>query len=70
MHEALDAMLEWLLSQAKVSAFVAQTFPHLHPSIHVIEKNGFQRVGAGFEEGTILFRKAVPDSPFPFAQPV
>lgn len=67
--EALDAMLQWLLSQAKVSAFVAQTFPHLQPSIRVLEKNGFGLVGAGFEEGTVLFRKAVPDSPFPLAQP-
>lgn len=56
--EAVTAMLPWLESQRKIRAFVAQTFPHLRGSIRVLEKCGFEPAGAGFEEGTILFRKS------------
>jgi len=55
--EAVAGMMSWVQSQTLVSAFIAQTFPHLQPSIRVLEKSGFQLVGAGFEEGTILLRK-------------
>ncbi len=59
--EAVMAMLPWLESRRRsgqqIRAFVAQTFPHLRGSIRVLEKCGFEAAGAGFEEGTILFRK-------------
>jgi len=55
--EAVQAMLPWLQSRRNIRAFVAQTFPHLRGSIRVLEKCGFSPAGAGFEEGTILFRK-------------
>jgi RimJ/RimL family protein N-acetyltransferase len=58
--EALAGMMEWVQSQATVTAFVAQTFPHLQPSIRVLEKSGFERAGSGFEEETILFRRVLP----------
>jgi RimJ/RimL family protein N-acetyltransferase len=55
--EAVNAMLPWLRTRREIRTFVAQTFPNLRGSIRVLEKCGFQQVGAGFEEGTILFRK-------------
>jgi ribosomal-protein-alanine N-acetyltransferase len=55
--EAVEAMLPWLRTRREIRAFVAQTFPHLRGSIRVLEKSGFFPAGAGFEEGTILFRK-------------
>ena len=55
--EAVTAMLPWLQSQREIRAFVAQTFPELRGSIRVLEKCGFTPAGAGFEPGTILFRK-------------
>lgn len=55
--EALAGMLAWVHAQAGISTFVAQTFPHLLPSIRVLEKSGFQFAGPGFEEGTILYRR-------------
>jgi ribosomal-protein-alanine N-acetyltransferase len=55
--EALAGMMAWVRTQTEVTAFVAQTFPHLQPSIRVLEKSDFQPAGLGFEEGTILFRK-------------
>jgi [ribosomal protein S5]-alanine N-acetyltransferase len=55
--EALEALLPWLASQSQIRAFVAQTYPHLRGSIRVLEKCGFSPAGAGFEEGTILFRR-------------
>jgi RimJ/RimL family protein N-acetyltransferase len=54
--EAVLAMLPWLQSQRTIRAFVAQTFPNLRGSIRVLEKCGFAHVGAGFEEGTVLYR--------------
>jgi len=55
--EAVMAMLPWLAAEREIYAFVAQTFPDLRGSIRVLEKCGFQPAGAGFEEGTILFRR-------------
>jgi len=60
--EAVAAMLPWLQTRREIRAFVAQTFPHLRGSIRVLEKTGFHCAGAGFEEGTILFRKECSDS--------
>jgi RimJ/RimL family protein N-acetyltransferase len=57
--EAVLTMLPWLASRRSIGAFVAQTFPHLPGSIRVLEKTGFQLVGPGFEEGTILYRRPV-----------
>lgn len=54
--EALAGMMDWVRLRVEVSAFVAQTFPHLQASIRVLEKSGFERAGDGFEAGTILFR--------------
>ncbi len=54
--EAVAAMLPWMRTQRPVRAFVAQTFPHLRGSIRVLEKNGFEPAGEGYEEGAILFR--------------
>jgi ribosomal-protein-alanine N-acetyltransferase len=59
--EALAGMMDWVRARAEVSAFVAQTFPHLYPSIRVLEKSGFEFAGDGFEEGTIQFRKRSAD---------
>ena len=55
--EAVMALLPWLESRREIRGFVAQTFPHLRGSIRVLEKAGFEPAGAGFEEGTILFRR-------------
>jgi RimJ/RimL family protein N-acetyltransferase len=33
----------------------AETLPHLSQSIRVLEKNGFQRTGAGSEQGVIRY---------------
>jgi len=55
--EAMEAMLAWIQSFFPARCFVAQTFPHLAPSIGVLEKTGFTFVGPGFEEGTILYRR-------------
>lgn len=53
--EALSALTEWAFRQFHISRIIADTFPHLLPSIRVLEKNGFQRIGIGGEEGTIRF---------------
>jgi RimJ/RimL family protein N-acetyltransferase len=55
--EAVEVMLPWLQARRAITAFVAQTFPHLWGSIRVLEKTGFQPAGAGYDEGAILFRK-------------
>ena len=61
--EAVAAILPWMQTRREIAAFVAQTFAHLRSSIRVLEKSGFHYVGAGFEEGTILFRKDCSDPP-------
>ena len=57
--EAVAALIAWIFSHPHVRSVNAQTFPHLHGSLGVLAKNGFQFVGPGPgpDEGTILFRK-------------
>jgi [ribosomal protein S5]-alanine N-acetyltransferase len=56
--EAAQAFVRWALSHASIEDIVAQTFPSLPASIRVMEKCGMTFVGAGYEEGTVLYRRA------------
>jgi RimJ/RimL family protein N-acetyltransferase len=53
--EALRGFLNWAKREPLLRKVVADTFPHLTPSIRVLEKNGFIRSGVGTEEGSIQF---------------
>ena len=54
--EAVAALVERAFALPGVARVVAETFPHLTPSIGVLEKNGFTLLGPGSEEeGTIRF---------------
>lgn len=53
--EAVAVMVDWLHQTHGISAIRASTYPHLKGSIRVLEKNGFQYVGFGSEEGTIVY---------------
>jgi RimJ/RimL family protein N-acetyltransferase len=55
--EAVAALISWIFRYPHVRSIHAQTFPHLHPSLRVLAKNGFEPAGTGFEEGTVLLRK-------------
>jgi [ribosomal protein S5]-alanine N-acetyltransferase len=54
--EALAAVLKEILSDNRIQTICAQTFPHLLPSVRVLEKSGFQHIGNGEEEGSVLYR--------------
>lgn len=58
--EAVAALLGWAYAQPGVRCVIAHTFPDLLPSIRVLEKSGFRRVGPGAEEGTIRFQHERP----------
>jgi len=53
--EAAGALIAWAFEHPEVSRVVAETFPHLHPSIRVMERNGMIFLGSGSEEGVIRF---------------
>ena len=56
--EATAGMLAYAFGHPEVDVVVAQTLPHLTPSIRVLEKNGFRLAGPGEEagaEGVIRF---------------
>lgn len=53
--EAVRALIAWAFSHRQVERIRAHTLPDLAPSIRVLEKCGFVRLGAGAEEGTVLF---------------
>jgi RimJ/RimL family protein N-acetyltransferase len=55
--EAAQAFVRWALSHASIVDIEAQTFPSLPASIRVMEKCGMTFVGAGYEEGTVLYRR-------------
>jgi len=53
--EAVQRLVGWAFSHHNVSEVCAETLPHLSQSIGVLEKNGFQRAGAGSEAGVIRY---------------
>ena len=53
--EAAHGIIAWAFSHPEVRRVVADTFPHLMPSIRVLEKNGFRPVGPGAEPGALRF---------------
>jgi RimJ/RimL family protein N-acetyltransferase len=57
--EALRGFLDWAKREPSLRTVVADTFPHLTPSIRVLEKNGFVRSGVGTDEGSIRFELSV-----------
>jgi RimJ/RimL family protein N-acetyltransferase len=57
--EALRGFLDWAKREHSLRTVVADTFPHLTPSIRVLEKNGFVRSGAGTDEASIRFELPV-----------
>ena len=54
--EATLAHIAFLFENRSLETLIAHTFPHLTPSIRVMEKCGFQPDGPGDEEGTIRYR--------------
>ncbi len=55
--EAMNAFVAWAFHHPFLQAVVAQTYPTLPASIRVMQKAGLTFAGAGFEEGTILYRR-------------
>ena len=53
--EALGGVVAWAFEDPRVQVIVGDTYPHLTPSIRTMERNGFERVGPGQDEGTIRF---------------
>jgi len=53
--EAVARLVGWAFSHNNVNEVCAETLPHLSQSIRVLEKNGFQRAGAGSEAGVIRY---------------
>jgi RimJ/RimL family protein N-acetyltransferase len=53
--EAVRALIDRAFSFNDIHTVTAQTLPYLTPSIRVLERLGFQLVGAGSEEGAIRF---------------
>jgi RimJ/RimL family protein N-acetyltransferase len=45
--EAVAGVLAWAFAHAEVSCVAATTYPELRPSVRLLEKLGFQYVGAG-----------------------
>jgi RimJ/RimL family protein N-acetyltransferase len=55
--EAAGALVENAFRDPAVKRVIAETLPHLLPSIRVLEKNGFRPIGPGSEEGVIRFER-------------
>lgn len=53
--EALAGLLAWAFRGPELSVVYAQTFPDLPGSVRVLEKNRFQFVGPGSEEGALKY---------------
>jgi len=53
--EAVRALLAQAFSRPEVHTVSAQTFPHLTPSLRVLERLGFRPTGPGSEAGAVGF---------------
>ena len=55
--EAIRALVEHALGDSRVQRAIAETFGDNDPSIRVLEKNGFRRVGVAGEPGALRFER-------------
>ncbi len=53
--EAMSAIADWMFARREVERLTADTYPHLTPSIRVMEKLGMRLLGDGPEAGTIRY---------------
>jgi RimJ/RimL family protein N-acetyltransferase len=53
--EAVRALVSWALGHPFVTEVVANTYSHLLASITVLERNGFQSVGAPDSSGQVQY---------------
>lgn len=53
--EAVGTILDFVFSQGDIGTVYATTYPHLYPSVRVLQKCGFIPDGPGREEGTVRF---------------
>ena len=53
--EATRALVDNAFKSPKVTRVIAETLPHLAPSIGVLDKCGFAYIGAGSEDGVIRY---------------
>jgi [ribosomal protein S5]-alanine N-acetyltransferase len=58
--EAVGALIDWAFKDPRVKAVAAETFPHLKPSLRVMEKVGMKFEGPGAEVGTVRYRVERP----------
>ena len=54
--EALEAMMQWAFNNPAARRIVAHTFPHLAPSIRVLEKSGFKETGLS-ADGVLMYER-------------
>ncbi|MEJ8568520.1 GNAT family N-acetyltransferase [Elongatibacter sediminis] len=59
--EAVDRLIRWAFNHHHVVEVSAETFPHLKPSIRVMQKNGFIHTGPGSERGVVRYAVSRPD---------
>ena len=55
-REGTARYLDWLCARPEGYRVVAQTFPYLQASLHILESLGFVPEGPGREEGAVTFR--------------
>jgi RimJ/RimL family protein N-acetyltransferase len=55
--EAVKALVEWALARSRVRRVVAETLAWHQLSIRVLERNGFEQMGAADEEGVVRFAR-------------
>ena len=53
--EAARALIAWAFVHPEVHRVTAETYPHLRPSLRVMERNGMKFLGPGSEEGVIRY---------------
>lgn len=53
--EATRSLVSWAFEHPEVNRIIAETYPSLTGSIHVLGNNGFVYIGEGSEEGVIRY---------------
>ena len=59
--EAVGGLLDHAFAAPGVRRVIAETYPELAPSIGVLAKHGFRRIGGGSEPGVIRFERTRAD---------
>lgn len=61
--EAVSTLVPWAFDNHQIHTIIARTYPYLHASVRVLEKNQFVFTGLDSKDGTVIYHRCKSPDP-------